>query len=91
MRKGEYAYMKLLLILIFAFLILVYVYTFLKIRKRRRKKIDTVAEFNTMYKERKSSAQKKFTEEEKAYRKYITKYNSKVDYISKDDLNNPNS
>lgn len=63
----------------------------MKIRKRRRKKIDAVTEFNTIYKERKSSIQKKITEEEKAYRKYITKYNSKVDYISKDDLNNPNS
>lgn len=83
--------MKLLLVLIFAFLILVYVYTFLKIRKRRRKKIDTVTEFNTMYKDRTSRTEKKITEYEKTHRKYITKYNSKVDYISKDDLNNTNS
>lgn len=74
--------MKLIIIVIFAFLVLVYVYTFIKIRKRRNNKTSSVEEFNKKYLNKKENIVMK----DQYYKKYITKYNSKIDYISKEDL-----
>lgn len=74
--------MKLLIVGIFAFLVLVYVYTFIKIRKKRKNKTNSVAEFNEKYLNKKINN----VMEDQYYKKYITKYNSKIDYISKEDL-----
>lgn len=74
--------MKLLIVGIFAFLVLVYVYTFIKIRKKRNNKTSSVAEFNEKYLNKKVNN----VMEDQYYKKYITKYNSKIDYIAKEDL-----
>ena len=80
--------MKLFIGLIIAFLILIYVYTFIKIRKKRKNNIDNmvVDNYRKQYLQRKKqseSANYKNTN----YETYITKYNSQVDYIEKDQLN----
>lgn len=74
--------MKLLIVGIVAFLVLVYVYTFIKIRKRRNNKTSSVEEFNKKYLNKKENNVMK----DQYYKKYITKYNSKIDYIAKEDL-----
>ena len=79
--------MKLLIILLIAFLVLVYVYTFIKIRKRRRNQINTVKEFREKYirtgNNRTASASSKNNPQST---KQITKYNSNVDYLTRDEL-----
>ena len=78
--------MKMMVFLIFAFLVIVYVYTFVKIRKRRRLNAKSaVSEFNQKYHGKKTKNAQD-TQPDVNYKKYITKYNSSVDYISKDDL-----
>ncbi len=78
--------MKMMIFLIFAFLIIVYIYTFVKIRKNRRRNAkSTVLEFNQKYHNKKNQ-NKSEKQPDLNYKKYITKYNSSVDYISKDDL-----
>lgn len=76
--------MKLLIILLIGFLVFLYVYTFVKIKKRRKSNIDIVSEYNQRYlnKENKINT----TSEASNYKKYITKYNSTVDYVNKDEL-----
>ena len=76
--------MKLLIILLIAFIILVYVYNFIRIRKRRKNAVDAVTEFNEKYLKKKTSNKNNTTDIN--YKKYITKYNSQIDYISKEDL-----
>lgn len=77
--------MKLMIILLVAFLIVVYIYTFVKIRKRKRANSkSTVAEFHKMYHKKKELNTSQNNDSN--YKKYITKYNSSLDYISKEDL-----
>lgn len=78
--------MKLTIFLLVAFLALVYIYTFIKIRKKRKQRsVSTVSEFNKKYHPEKKNVSG--TEQDTNYRKYITKYNSEMDYITKDELN----
>lgn len=79
--------MKILLILMIAFLALVYIYTFLKIRKKRKNNKSAIQDFNEKYLEKKNI--KRIDTKpvlDSNYKKYITKYNSQMDYISKDEL-----
>lgn len=73
--------MKFLIIIIIAFLVLVYVYTYIKYKKRKSQKIDTVSDFRKKY--LKNNIQKENVKNND-YTKYITKYNSTLDYVEKD-------
>ncbi len=64
-------------------LIVFYVYTFIKQKKRSRKQSNAVEEFKRTY--RKHNLQKK-SEEFDGYTKFITKYNSSVDFVEKEDF-----
>lgn len=75
--------MKIIIGFLIGFLILVYVYNYLKLRKRRKKQIDTVAEYHRRFASRRKSMHNL---SDTNYEKYITKYNSKTDYISKEDI-----
>lgn len=78
--------MKAMIILLIAFLALVYVYTFLKIRqKRKNNNISAVLEFNEKYLKKKSP-EPTDSVDNKYYKKYVTKYNSTVDFFYKDEL-----
>lgn len=78
--------------LLIGFLILVYVYNYLKLRKRRQNQIDTVAEYHRQFHRQFDSHRTRTTLrsrnnlKDSNYNNYITKFNSKTDYISKDDL-----
>lgn len=74
--------MKFLIIIIIAFLALVYVYTYLKFKKRKSHKIDTVGDFRKKY--LKNNVKKDNVKTSNDYTKYITKYNSTLDYVEKD-------
>lgn len=80
--------MKLFIGLVIAFLILIYVYTFIKIRKKRKKNIDNmvVDNYRKQYLQRKKQSESA-NYKNSNYETYITKYNSQVDYIEKDQLN----
>lgn len=78
--------MKILIGLLIGFLILVYVYNYLKLRKRRRNQPNTVAEFHRQFDSHRKTSNAKHNLSDSNYKKYITKYNSKTDYVSKDDL-----
>ncbi len=76
--------MKAMIFLLIAFLVLVYVYTFIKIRKRRKaNQINTIMEFKDKYLKNQTISE---NQPNSNYKKQITKYNSKIDYISKDEL-----
>lgn len=75
--------MKLLVIIIIAFLVLVYVYTYIKYKKRKSQKIDTVSDFRKKYLKNNNVSQKDKVNAN-YYTKYITKYNSTLDYIEKE-------
>lgn len=75
--------MKAFIGLIIAFLILVYVYTFIKICKKRKNNTDVVSNYKKQYtKPKKTSESSNYKDSN--YKKYITKYNSHIDYIEKD-------
>lgn len=74
--------MKFLIIIIIAFLVLVYVYTYIKYKKRKSQKIDTVSDFRKKY--LKNNIQRENVKNANDYTKYITKYNSTLDYVEKD-------
>lgn len=77
--------MKLLIFLMIAFLVVVYVYTFIKIHKKRQQRSgNTVSEFNKKYHSKKKTAAN--ADKDTNTGRYITKYNSKLDYIAKDEL-----
>ncbi len=78
--------MKAMILLLIAFLALVYLYTFLKIRQNRQKSnaINTVLEFNKKYLQKRKPAP--IDSSNPNYKKQITKYNSNMDYLTKDDL-----
>lgn len=80
--------MNLFIGLVIAFLILIYVYTFIKIRKKRKKNLDNMVVDN--YRKQYLQRKKQFEAanyKNSNYETYITKYNSQVDYIEKDQLN----
>lgn len=72
------------LFLIIAFMAVVYIYTYIKGKRTRRKTqaINTVADFRRLY----SKKEPPQTYEENTYTKYITKYNSSIDFIDKADF-----
>lgn len=76
--------MKLLILFIIAFLVLIYVYTFIRLRKKQQNRsINTIADFNKKYHPEKKRSSESNTKE----KKYITKYSSQIDYMTKDELN----
>lgn len=84
MLKGA-AYMKILIGLIVVFLAIVYIYTFLKIRKKRKNITpDAVQSFHQKY-DRIHNKPKPDTKI-RNHTKQITRYNSAVDYITREDL-----
>lgn len=80
--------METIIFILFAFLVIVYVYSFMKIRKK--KKMGNKSEISEFHKKYHSNFDTINTNNDSniMYQKYITKYNSPVDYIYKDDLNN---
>ena len=77
--------MKILIGLIVVFLAIVYIYTFLKIRKKRKNKTpDAVQSFHQKYDHilNRSELDKNQSE----YNNQMTRYNSAVDYITREDL-----
>ena len=78
--------MEMIIFILFAFLVIVYVYSFIKIKKKKKSGvISEISEFHKKYHNRFTQVNKK-SDDNKAYNKYVTKYNSTIDYISKDDL-----
>ena len=77
--------MKILIGLIVVFLAIVYIYTFLKIRKTRKNITpDAVQSFHQKY-DRIRNKPKPDTKI-RNHTKQITRYNSAVDYITREDL-----
>ncbi len=76
--------MKFLIIIVIAFLILVYAYTYIKYKKRKSNYIDTVSDFRKKYLKGDNISRQKKTNITSNYQKYITKYNSSLDYVEKD-------
>ena len=76
--------MNMMIILLIAFLVLVYIYTFVKIRKIRKanNSSSAVSEFKEKYLKDKTISDK---QPNPNYNKYVTKYNSNLDYISKEE------
>lgn len=74
--------MKLLLSIIVIFLAVLYIYTFIKIKRRKKNNIDAVGDFRRNYL-KKDFAQNPQNNE---YNQYLTKYNSSVDYIDKEEF-----
>lgn len=80
--------METIIFILFAFLVIVYVYSFMKIRKKKKMgNKSEISEFHNKY-HRKSNTANSKKDNNIMYQKYITKYNSSVDYISRDDFNN---
>lgn len=78
--------MEMMIFIVFAFLVLVYVYSFIKIRRKMQKKNKSeVLEFQKKY-HKNNIANHDDASGNSNYTKYITKYNSSVDYINKDEL-----
>ena len=76
--------MKYTLIAVVAFIIVVYAYTFIKHRKRKNEQASTVKEFRSKYlKNTPQQENKKFSE---GYTQYLSKYNSPVDYVEKNEF-----
>lgn len=76
--------MKILIVIIIAFLVLLYVYTYLKYRKGKSNKIDTINDFHNRYLKENTSSKRNTTTQPDNRTNYITRYNSKVDYVEKD-------
>ena len=77
--------LKTLIGLIVVFLAIVYIYTFLKIRKKRKNKTpDAIQSFHQKYDHilHRPEPDKNQTE----HKNQITRYNSTVDYITREDL-----
>lgn len=76
--------MKILIIVIVAFLIVIYAYTYIKYKKRKKNHINAVDDFRNKY--LKQSDLPVQTPNNDKLIQYMTKYNSTVDYIDKDDF-----
>lgn len=72
--------MKLWIGLVIGFAALVFIYNFIKSRKRRRNHTDAVTEFRKRYHRSDKIRKTESTE----YSNYVTKYNSKIDYVERD-------
>lgn len=75
--------MKILIIIIIAFLVLLYVYTYLKYRKGKSNKIDTIGDFHNRYLKENTAQKRNAAQSDNNHTNYITRYNSKVDYVEK--------
>lgn len=78
--------MKVLIIIICAFLILLYVYTYLKYKKGKSNKINTIGEFHNRYLKENTVQKRNTVPTDNKHTNYITRYNSKVDYVEKNKL-----
>jgi len=77
--------MKILLVGIILFLVIMYIYTYMKYKKRKNQNsVSFIEEFNRKYKQKQSKTLKQEVNDQPV--KYITKYNSTLDYIEWDDL-----
>ncbi len=90
--------MKYALIGVIAFIIVVYAYTFIKHRKKRDSQTSAVKEFrkkylkNNLQKNGQTSSQSSLTPNRnlpERYTRYLSKYNSTVDYVDKKEFLNP--
>lgn len=77
--------MKIIIIIVIAFLILLYVYTYIKYKKRKSQNVNSVDEFHKKYL-KENITKKQTATKNTSYTKYITKYNSTLDYIEKDEF-----
>ncbi len=75
--------MRILFAGIIGILVMYYVLTYIRYKKKNKKHTDSVSEFKKNY--HRINLQKK-TEEYNGYTKYITKYNSPVDFIDKEEF-----
>lgn len=75
--------MKYTLIAVVAFLIVVYAYTFIKHRKRKSNQTSTVKKFKSKYLKDPS---RKNTNVPEGYTRYLSKYNSPVDFVDKNEF-----
>lgn len=83
--------MKILLIVIISFLILMYIYTYIKHKKRRQNQTGAVESFRKNYLQKNSIKSRTVIHTEGAsaqgeLKKQITKYNSSLDYIERNDF-----
>jgi len=80
--------MKVLLIVIIAFLVLIYVNAYIRYKKMKKNGVDTVGQYREKYQEKKrlKDVMTKENPQIHGYRPYVTKYNSNVDYIDKDEF-----
>lgn len=76
--------MKLLFVGIIVFLVIMYIYTYVRYKKRKKQTVPLVEEFRNKYIQKKPKASKPDTDEGTV--KYITKFNSTLDYIERDEL-----
>ena len=74
--------MKLWIGLVIAFAVLVFVYNFIKNKKRRNSHLDATIEFKKRYHQNRRVKQDIC--EDRNQSTYVTKYNSKLDYVEKD-------
>ena len=74
--------MKLWIGLVIAFAVLVFVYNFIKNKKRRNSHLDAAIEFKKRYHQNRRVKQDIC--EDRNQSNYVTKYNSKLDYVEKD-------
>lgn len=75
--------MKYTLIAVVAFLIVVYAYTFIKHRRRKNNQTSTVKEFRSKYLK---DTSRKNTNVPEGYTRYLSKYNSPVDFVDKNEF-----
>lgn len=92
--------MKYALIGVAAFIIVVYVYTFIKHRKKKNSQTSTVKEFRQKYLKKNPEMKGQHTSRSdlmpnrnipEGYTRYLTKYNSSVDYVDKNEFLNQGS
>lgn len=77
--------MKAFIIFIVVVVIVINGYTFLKYKKKKRKSFNTVDSFRNVYSKSRAVSPKSNHNTEN-YTRYITRYNSMVDYIEKDEF-----
>ncbi len=81
--------MKVLLIVIIAFLVLIYINAYIRYKKMKKNGVDTVGQYREKYQEKKrlrNVMAKENPQIQSGYKPYVTKYNSNVDYIDKDEF-----
>lgn len=76
--------MKVLIVVLIAFLAAVYVFTFIKWKKRRNQGVNAVADFREKYLRDKTVTDEEATSKDS--KPIITKYNSQIDYMERDEF-----